>query len=264
MQMRELRRNFVSDGSVLRAVRDLRVHLAQVPVLVALLAAAVVLGLSGPFGTYGAMPAPARFAYWTAVVAGTYVAGNLTSQVIRDRIGHLPLLGRVALAGAGSTLTVTAVLVLIATVIGRPPHSLTSLLQSAAGVYAICLCFEAVGEAMGRPLAAPAPPRLLARLPLDRRGRLVALSSADHYVTVVTARGRAMLLMRLSDAMGEAAPTPGLQVHRSHWVALAAIRAVRRQGDGAIVTLQDGTEVPVSRGFLPAVQAAGLLPRKGA
>jgi hypothetical protein len=28
--------------------------------------------------------------------------------------------------------------------------------------------------------------------------------------------------------------------------------------------LQDGTEVPVSRGFLPAVQAAGLLPRKGA
>lgn len=254
----------MSDGSVHRAVRDLRLHLAQVPVLVALLAAAVILGLSGPFGTYGAMPTPARFAYWAAVVAGTYVAGNLTSQVIRDRIGHLPIAARMALAGAGATVTVTAVLVVIATVIGRPPENLPALAQSAAGVLAICLCFEAVGEAMGRPIAAPAPPRLLARLPYDRRGDLLALSVTDHYVHVVTSRGREMLLMRLSDAIAEAAPTPGQQVHRSHWVALAAVRAVRRQGDGAVVTLTDGTELPISRGFLPAVQAAGLLPRKGA
>jgi hypothetical protein len=239
-------------------------HLAQVPVLVALAAAAVVLGLSGPFGTYGAMAAPERFAYWAAVVAGTYVAGNLSSQIIRDRIGHLPLLPRVVLSAAGATIAVTAVLVLIAAVIGRAPHDPGAFLQNAAGVLAICLCFEAVGEAMGRPIAAPAPPRLLSRLPFDRRGPVRALSAADHYVTVTTARGQSMLLMRLSDAIAETAPTPGLQVHRSHWVATAAIRAVRRQGDGAVITLSDGAEVPVSRGFLPAVQAAGLLPRKGA
>ncbi|NJM84282.1 MAG: LytTR family transcriptional regulator [Tabrizicola sp.] len=53
-----------------------------------------------------------------------------------------------------------------------------------------------------------------------------------------------------------------MQVHRSHWVAQGAVRAVRRMGDGAVITLGTGQEVPVSRRFIPALRQAGLLPQR--
>jgi len=70
-----------------------------------------------------------------------------------------------------------------------------------------------------------------------------------------------MVLMRLSDAMKETGDLPGAQVHRSHWVAFSAVRAARRDGDRAILTLTSGVEIPVSRANLPKVKEAGLLPR---
>lgn len=78
---------------------------------------------------------------------------------------------------------------------------------------------------------------------------------------VVTTRGRASVLMRLVDAMREAGDVRGLQVHRSHWVALDQVTAARRVGDAAVLTLSTGAEVPVSRSRLPDLRAAGLLPR---
>jgi DNA-binding LytR/AlgR family response regulator len=51
-----------------------------------------------------------------------------------------------------------------------------------------------------------------------------------------------------------------LQVHRAHWVARDQVRTARRSGARAILTMTDGSEVPVSRSFVPVVKAAGLLP----
>jgi DNA-binding LytR/AlgR family response regulator len=98
-------------------------------------------------------------------------------------------------------------------------------------------------------------------LPLQKRAPLVALSVEDHYVRIRTTKGEAMILMQLGDAIREVGDTPGLQVHRSHWVALDQIRAVTRKGDGAIVSLRHGPDVPVSRANLPKLREAGLLPR---
>jgi len=101
----------------------------------------------------------------------------------------------------------------------------------------------------------------LQRVPLEKRGALLALSVEDHYVRVHTAKGTEMVLMRLSDAMRETGALPGAQVHRSHWVAFHAVRAARRDGDRAILTLSSGVDIPVSRANLPKVKEAGLLPR---
>jgi DNA-binding LytR/AlgR family response regulator len=101
----------------------------------------------------------------------------------------------------------------------------------------------------------------LDRLALAKRGTLIALSVEDHYVRVRTDRGEAMVLMRLSDAIGETAPVKGLRVHRSHWVALDAVVAAKRRGDGAILTMAAGPEIPVSRANVAAIRDAGLLPR---
>jgi DNA-binding LytR/AlgR family response regulator len=102
---------------------------------------------------------------------------------------------------------------------------------------------------------------LLDRLPLDKRGPLVSISVEDHYVRVRTAQGEELLLMRLTDAIREVGASKGVQVHRSHWVALDAVRAARREGDRAILTMAHGPEIPVSRTNVPAIREAGLLPR---
>ena len=107
--------------------------------------------------------------------------------------------------------------------------------------------------------AASATPPILARLQPARRGRLLSLSAEDDYVRVRTTAGEALVLMRLGDAVAEAAP--GLRVHRSHWVARAAVAEARRAGDGAVLTLRTGEEIPVSRANLPRLRETGLAPR---
>ena len=101
-------------------------------------------------------------------------------------------------------------------------------------------------------------PALLERLPRPLRGPLWRISVADHYVEVTTDKGSSLVLMRLSDAIKEVAPTAGLQVHRSHWVALDAVRRGTRQNGRPALELVDGSVVPVSRTYLVAVRAAGF------
>lgn len=85
-------------------------------------------------------------------------------------------------------------------------------------------------------------------LPSDLLGAdLYALEAQDHYVRVHTSRGRAMLRMRLTDAVAAAAPVAGLQTHRSWWIARSAVQRLARRGSGQIVILKNGETVPVSR-----------------
>ena len=50
-----------------------------------------------------------------------------------------------------------------------------------------------------------------------------------------------------------------MQVHRSHWVARAAVtRTVRRSGR-VILELVNGVDVPVSRSFVPVLKERGWL-----
>ena len=133
----------------------------------------------------------------------------------------------------------------------------------------ICLAIETLGMILVRhqctppqpadPAANPAPPRLLSRLPLEKRGPLISQSVQDHYVSITTTAGSHLVLIRRADAITEASPTPGLQVHRSHWVALDQVKAARRTPEAAILTPTGGAEIPVARSRPKAVLAAGLL-----
>jgi DNA-binding LytR/AlgR family response regulator len=96
----------------------------------------------------------------------------------------------------------------------------------------------------------PAPPRFLERLPLKLRGAEVwAVEAEDHYLRLHTSKGQDLILLRLADAVGELEGIEGAQVHRSWWVAREAIVDAAR-GDGrAVLTLKDGSQVPVSRTY---------------
>ncbi|MFN7164081.1 MAG: LytTR family DNA-binding domain-containing protein, partial [Hyphomonas sp.] len=71
--------------------------------------------------------------------------------------------------------------------------------------------------------------------------------------------GEELILMRLADAVRELDGSGGLQVHRSWWVAAAAVRDVKRQGGKVSLVLPSGKEAPVSRTFMADARAAGLL-----
>ena len=103
------------------------------------------------------------------------------------------------------------------------------------------------------PASPPAPEApLLARLPARSRAELLHLRMQDHYVEVHTTAGSEMLLLRFRDALREVEGIDGLQVHRSHWVARAAVVGVERQRGGRIaLRLVNGAKVPVSRSFAP-------------
>ena len=96
----------------------------------------------------------------------------------------------------------------------------------------------------------PGPPKFLDRVPLKLRGgELWAVEAEDHYLRLHTSKGQDLILMRLADAIDELEGLEGAQVHRSWWVARDAVTDARR-GDGrAVLTLKDGSEVPVSRTY---------------
>lgn len=110
--------------------------------------------------------------------------------------------------------------------------------------------------------AEPPPPahsRLLQRIEPELRGELVKISVRDHYVDVQTSAGLSSLLLRFGDAMSEAGPVEGDQVHRSHWVAWSAVDAVERDGAKLFLRLKHGEKVPVSKNHREKLEQRGLV-----
>ncbi|HTX47866.1 MAG TPA: LytTR family DNA-binding domain-containing protein [Caulobacteraceae bacterium] len=102
------------------------------------------------------------------------------------------------------------------------------------------------------------PAKFLARLtPKLRGGTLYAVEAEDHYLRLHTSLGQDLILMRLGDAIAELEGLEGARTHRSWWVAKEAVAKVERFEGRATLTLKDGSEVPVSRGYARELRAAG-------
>jgi hypothetical protein len=267
--MREAAGNFVVGKALQLALRGMQAHFGDRRVLASMAVVALLLGVAGPFGTFEDLGLGARLAYWAAIVVSTYGLGYAASMVVARLLGvrvRQPW-ARVLLFGALTGMPVTlAVMVVNLAAFGSTGIAPLSLwLQCTLigmGVIAIgeILAASRPVPTVAAPVAAPeqAPP-ILDRVPLPARGALWALVVQDHYVEIVTERGKALVLMRLGDAIREVGATPGVQIHRSHWVALAAVaRVVKMEGKTA-VELPDGRRLGISRGYMEAARQAGLL-----
>jgi DNA-binding LytR/AlgR family response regulator len=93
------------------------------------------------------------------------------------------------------------------------------------------------------------------RLPRALGRDLIYLKMSDHYVDVFTTAGHTVLLMRLGDAVAELEGL-GMRVHRSYWVGHGHAERLLRRGRRRLLRLTDGPDVPVSRTYLAAVEAA--------
>lgn len=81
------------------------------------------------------------------------------------------------------------------------------------------------------------------------KGDVLWLAAQEHYVQITTTREVRTELYRFSDLVRNLQAADGMQVHRSHWVAFAAIADMTRAGQSTRVTLTTGDTVPVSRTY---------------
>lgn len=256
----------MSDGPVQLALRELRTTYSDRTALAVMGAVGVVAGLAGPFNTFEMLNLPLRLIYWLAIAFGTYAAG-LAGAVILGKavLPHAqPQWLSIAIQGLGGAVPVTILVVAIN--LALLPVDRVHI-SDAAWLFpyclAICTALMALMQLVLEPrLRVPdrtpqeVRPPLLDRLSHEMRGPLSHLSMSDHYVEVFTTRGKTMVLMRLADAIRETGDVPGLQIHRSHWVAKDAVKAIRRIEGKTMIETKTGALLPVSRTYLPAVRAA--------
>ncbi|WP_374619334.1 LytTR family DNA-binding domain-containing protein [Devosia sp.] len=255
-------------------LREMQRHFSDPRILVGLVVVGALLGITGPFGTFASLETVPRLAYWLAVAVGTYGTGMLVSLFIINAFGMTirAAWARVLVFGTITGVPVTLVVLLLNMVTfgagwRHAIDPMTLWLDSTLVGFGVMAISEILGGSLRRPTeteaaanaAAPSSPAILERVPLPQRGALWALIVQDHYVEVLTERGRTLVLMRLSDAIRETAGVRGLQIHRSHWVALEAVRRVVREDGKPAAELPDGRRLGISRSYLAAAREAGLV-----
>jgi hypothetical protein len=225
----------------------------------------VFLGLIGPFGTIAMALAP-RLLVWLGFSYAGYA--------IYRPMGLAVEWGARALALPRAGLWVAAVLIasvpmslLVQAIYSLPdPPRWPGIDAMMANYFSVLLIGGAVtllfnllrpGQRSTAPVAvaSPAPiPRasdpanpLIDQLPPEIGSDIVALEMEDHYVRVHTMLGSALVLMRLRDAVALIGDLEGMQVHRSWWVARAAVENVQRDGRNIRLQLPGGIEAPVAR-----------------
>lgn len=274
----------MTDTPLQSTKREMQRMFSEPRLWAAMAGAALLLGMVGPFGTFDELRLLPRIAYWAAVVLLTYAAGvstvyflvalffgprtrNLLAYLIAGAVAGLPVAAVVIalnsqLEGAPSSLREAMPLVLYCMAIAAVVSLLIAIFSIAASKDAEAARVRAEAAAPAAPPASPPAepqrPAILDRLPLNLRGRLAYMSMQDHYVEVHTDKGGTLVLMRLADAIAETGGVPGLQIHRSHWVATAAVASVLRKDGRLLLKMADGTELPVSRSYMAAVRDAGL------
>ncbi|WP_162171776.1 LytTR family DNA-binding domain-containing protein [Sulfitobacter donghicola] len=225
----------------------------RVPFLI-WLALTAVAAVAGPFGTLDVMGVAGRALYWGAIIGGSVWIGVGASKLSQ----RYSLVGRV-MVWSGFSLLLSILVHGINALVFNDMSGWGNWLYLFAIVGVVTAAVQLVIWSIS-----PEPAEEVVekdtfglRLPIDVRGPLVRIEAQDHYLNVVTSRGNALILMRLGDAMEELSGK-GIQVHRSHWIALDAVAKHRREKGRDILMMQDGAEVPVSRSFKAAAQDAGL------
>ena len=99
-------------------------------------------------------------------------------------------------------------------------------------------------------------PALLANLDPPLSAPVLWIEAQEHYVRLKTQIESRLVLNRFSDIVGTLPEAQGMQVHRSHWVAFAAVESAYRDGANLRLKLSTGDSVPVSRSYRQAVTAA--------
>lgn len=218
--------------------------------------------ITGPFGTYLRLDFLPRLGYWLVVQTGAWGIALvfISASIVRLENSTWPFFLHIFIGSAVAAIPIAIWVVAINSVvfdIGISWQELgANVLISAPVAVAIGLVTWMFAEPPELPSPGTEPAPLMQRLPVELRGPLVRISVQDHYSEVVTTKGSHLVLLRFSDALNETGDQAGMQVHRSHWVADAAVTALRRSDGRLTIRTSDDVDIPVSRTYAPDVRKA--------
>ncbi|MEO1081254.1 MAG: LytTR family DNA-binding domain-containing protein [Pseudomonadota bacterium] len=104
-------------------------------------------------------------------------------------------------------------------------------------------------------------PEFLRRAGVSSPDQVIALKAEEHYINVYTADAHRLVHHRFSKAVLEMPVDLGLQVHRSWWVADAAVTSAKRGSRRWQLMLANEISVPISDSYVRSVRERGLLNR---
>lgn len=233
-------------------------------------AAGVFLALSNAFDM-ASMSLAWRILYWVPTLLVGTAIGRFTGQ----RIARRPQIGESTLAlWAILSALLTLVMAVISWgylrfLIGVAPNISIYYFTGSVGlvsgaVTAIMILINRPGfathGAMSDVGSGAVPVRFLDRLPGKLLGGVIyAVQAEDHYLRIRTSKGSDLILMRLTDAIGELEGIEGAQTHRSWWVAKDGIDKVKPANGRVTLVLKDGAEAPVSRPNVRALRDSGWI-----
>ena len=223
------------------------------------LSISVLVALAGPFDTFSTMSPLTRVIFWSLLIGGAIITVMGVCEVVKRITGDQRTIARdlkvavlfSALYGPATWATIGA--------LGEPANDLDmTLWLTTAYVFAVCGAVLMLRRVLGvgdEPL--PSQPLIVRRVEGLKSDQIARLSVRDHYVDIHTTCGATRsILMRFSDALGELNGMDGLRVHRSHWVARHAVKAVERKSGRMFLVTEDEARVPVSRGFREDVETS--------
>lgn len=232
------------------------------------------MGLIGPFGSYDVHPlervASWLLSFWAGVLLFAPLLRTAEDWSVRTQT---PRLFARTVAVALGCVPLAAISAASFHFVGGVPERRMTWLVWYAQVLAIslpaALTYLFVSSLGLAPTPADAPSHLspaapgredlLSRLPARLGREVIALQMEDHYVRVHTALGSDLLLTPMAQAVGALSGVEGLRVHRSWWVARAAVQGSAWRGRNLRLRLKGGLEAPVARAQVAEVRAAGWL-----
>ncbi len=244
----------------------------------------VAFAALGPFGTFFEMPVTERIGFWFLVHLVSWVMAVLIIVPVRFTLEHFGapvfvafvvgsfsanlVIGPIFIwllaenTNAGLNVSVSSGLFFVAAFVVA---IMTYATLRFAGIETIPVNFHSKREWSHESEAAmisvadstanqSADNSVQQKLPPEKRGVLHAMIAHDHYVEIVTDKGRHLVLMRLTDAIDLCGECDGLRVHRSGWVARQGMADVIIKGRRMWIALPDGSMVTVSRQYQDQVQ----------
>lgn len=225
-------------------------------------AAGAFLGVVGPYGSFFNGSLGVRLAYWTVgmwVGVAVFGLGVRLALVIGRRTGA-PAWFAVAIAALLGSALQAALVSRIA--IALWPHlsrftPLTWYGQCLAISIPLVGAYVVLRPMLLRPAPSPVAPAPLAE-PAVEAGAVICLRMEDHYVRIHTVAGSRLVAGPFERVIAEM-KGEGMRVHRSWWVARAAVTGVAADGRNLRLTLPGGLTAPVSRASVAGLRAAGWL-----
>lgn len=233
----------------------------------------IVMGVTGPFGTYGTMGLGARVVYFAVVGSLTWLVVSLLAAGFGqlESVNRWPVYVRMAVVGLLAAIPSTAAVIIVHGWLSwripwrayfeiYPDNAFLTVVIAILIGLAVEQHLRAEADAERARVAElpQAGPDFFRRIPPALGHDLLALEMEDHYLRIHTIVGSDLILLRLRDAMAELGPKRGRQVHRSWWVAEGAVAGAER-GARPLLVLRNGLKVPVSKSFREPAKEMGWL-----